>query len=325
MPLAKETKRAIIGVAIASGVGLATAAGAYLASQQGGHVATVDGKHIPASEYNLVLEGEKRRATGREGIDFKTAEGKKRLEDIKKQVLEQLIERQLVLNEAEKRGIKVTDDEVSQEIDKIKNQYFGGDQAKFTQELTKTGWSLSFFRGKLRQDLAGARVFEAVTQDVKASDAEAKKFYQDNKTMFSRGEEVQASHILVKTEAEAKKLREELLKGADFASLAKKHSTDPGSGQQGGDLGYFGKGRMVPEFEKAAFALKINEISQPVKTQFGYHLIKKTGQRPPSTQSFDEVKDQIRQQIANPKKQAKMQDWLAKAKQQAKIEKAEGQ
>lgn len=324
MSLAKESKRAIIGVAIASGVGLATAAGAYFVSQQGGHVAKVNGKAISATEYNLVLEGEKRRATGRDGVDFKTAEGQKKLEELKKQLLDQLIERQIVLNEAEKRGLKVTEEDVAKEVDKIQNQYFGGDPAKFTQELTKTGWSMSFFRGKLRQDIAGAKVFEALTKEIKASEAEVKKFYADNKLMFSRGEEIQASHILVKTEAEAKKLREELLKGGDFAALAKKHSTDPGSGQQGGDLGYFGKGRMVPEFEKVAFALKSNEISQPVKTQFGYHLIKKTGQRPPSTQSFDQVKTQIEAQIANPKKQAFMQEWITKAKKEAKIERPEG-
>lgn len=324
MPMAKETKRAVIGVAIAAGVGLTTAAGAYLVTRQGGHVAVVDGQEIALSEYTQVLEGEKRRVTGREAVDFKTEEGKKRLEDLKKKVLDQLVERQIVLNEGKKRQLTVTDDEVNQEIEKIKAQYFQGDQAKFAQELAKTGWNMSFFKGKMKQDLLGAKVYKALTDNITAKPEEVRKYYDDSKMLFTHGEEVQASHILVKTEAEAKKHRLELMKGADFAELAKKYSTDSGSGQQGGDLGYFGKGRMVPEFEKAAFALKANEISQPVKTQFGYHIIKLTGRKPPMTQPFAEVKAQIEAQIVNPKKTAFMQEWVNKAKKTAKIELSEG-
>ena len=90
--------------------------------------------------------------------------------------------------------------------------------------------------------------------------------------------EVRASHILVKTEEEARQLLDQINGGADFAQLAGQHSTCP-SGRAGGDLGFFGRGRMVKEFEDAAFSMEVDQVSQPVRTQFGYHLIKVTGQK----------------------------------------------
>ncbi|MDD3012165.1 MAG: peptidyl-prolyl cis-trans isomerase [Candidatus Gastranaerophilales bacterium] len=102
---------------------------------------------------------------------------------------------------------------------------------------------------------------------------EAKELYNNNKEIkMSQAKEVRASHILVQTKEQAEKVRDEILAGKDFADAAQEYSSCP-SGKQGGDLGYFGRGMMVPEFEKAAFELPVNQVSEPVKTQFGWHLI----------------------------------------------------
>ena len=111
-------------------------------------------------------------------------------------------------------------------------------------------------------------------------------------------EEVQAAHILVQTEDEAKAIIKELDAGGDFAAIAKAKSQDPGSAKMGGDLGYFTQGKMVPEFEKAAFALEVGKYTEtPVKSQYGYHVIKVTDKRKQPLPTYDQVKDQVRQMV----------------------------
>ena len=124
-----------------------------------------------------------------------------------------------------------------------------------------------------------------------------------------------ARHILVDSEAECLDLKARILAGEDFAELAKKHSTGP-SGPQGGDLGYFGQGQMVPEFSKAAFALKVGEVSQPVKTQFGWHIIKVEDRRDSSLPPFEELKPRIVEHLAR----LKGREITASIKKTSKIE-----
>jgi peptidyl-prolyl cis-trans isomerase C len=121
--------------------------------------------------------------------------------------------------------------------------------------------------------------------------------------MMPQEEEVQARHILVATEEKAKELAEAIGKGGDFAQLAKDNSSDPGSKDNGGMLGYFGKGQMVPEFEKAAFELKAGELSKPVKSQFGWHIIKVDDRRQKKPPTFEEVKDRLLGSMAQNKAQ----------------------
>jgi peptidyl-prolyl cis-trans isomerase C len=145
------------------------------------------------------------------------------------------------------------------------------------------------------------------------SDGEMKKFYDENKDKFNTGEQVRASHILVKNEAEAKEILDQVKKGGNFEELAKKHSID-GAAAKGGDLGWFSQGSMIPDFEKVAFSMKEGTVSGIVKTQFGYHIIKLTGKRPAGTRSFEESKELIRAKLA-PEKQ---QEIFAKLKEDLK-------
>jgi peptidyl-prolyl cis-trans isomerase C len=148
------------------------------------------------------------------------------------------------------------------------------------------------------------------------TDAEVKARYDEEIKKIPPQEEVHARHILVKTEDEAKEIIKELDAGKDFAELAKAKSTDPNK-SEGGDLGYFGKGRMVKEFEDAAFALKKGEYTKtPVKTQFGYHVIKIEDTRIAPPPPFDQVKDQIRQLVMRDKYLA----LLSKAREDTKID-----
>ncbi|MBQ6774318.1 MAG: peptidylprolyl isomerase [Synergistaceae bacterium] len=143
-------------------------------------------------------------------------------------------------------------------------------------------------------------------KDLKVTDDDAKKFYDSNASMFTQPERIHARHILVKPESEdvTAQIISELKAGVSFDVLARKYSIDPGSASRGGDLGEFPKGVMVPEFEEAAFALKNpGDISQPVKSQFGWHIIKLEAKIPASAAPFEQVKPQIMQELQNQKTQ----------------------
>ncbi|HZV81398.1 MAG TPA: peptidylprolyl isomerase, partial [Geobacteraceae bacterium] len=156
---------------------------------------------------------------------------------------------------------------------------------------------------------------QKVEEQAKVSDEELKKFYDANKEKFKTGDQAKASHILVKDENKAKEILAQLKSGGNFEELAKKYSTD-GAAAKGGDLGWFNKGSMIPEFEKVAFAMKEGETSGIVKTKFGYHIIKLTGKRSAGTRTFEEVKDQIKAAILPTKQQEifqKIKDDLKKS------------
>ncbi len=148
-----------------------------------------------------------------------------------------------------------------------------------------------------------------------ANDKNAKVYFEKNKAQFGN-KEVKASHILIEDEATAKKVLDDAKKAnADFAALAKQHSKDPGSGQNGGDLGFFGRGRMVPEFEKVAFTMAKGKMHpELVKSQFGYHIIKVTDVRGDDKADFAKVKDQVKQRLKAQLQEDLVKDLRAKNK-----------
>ena len=169
---------------------------------------------------------------------------------------------------------------------------------------------LAFARNRLLMDSLLAKEGKAAM-----TDAAMKKVYDDASQQITSEQEVHARHILVPTEDEAKAIEDELKKGADFAELAKKKSKDPGA-SDGGDLGFFTKEQMVPEFSAVAFSLEPGKISDPVKSQFGWHIIKVEEKRNRKPPDFDQVKGQIETYVMR-KAQA---DYVAKLRQTAKIE-----
>ena len=147
-----------------------------------------------------------------------------------------------------------------------------------------------------------------VIKDISVTEDEVKKFYEDNQKLFTQPERVSASHILVSDDETLAKVQSELKAGKSFDAVAKEFSIDPGSASNGGDLGEFPKGVMVPEFEKAAFELKNpGDVSEPVKSQFGWHVIKLGEHIPESVMPFEQVKDHIEQEVREKKTQEVLQ------------------
>ena len=172
----------------------------------------------------------------------------------------------------------------------------------------------------LKKDLTRKFAIDTLLGDVTVTDEEVAAYYEKNKDKFEVPESVRASHILVSDDVEMKKVQEDLKGGMSFEDAAKKHSTCP-SKEQGGDLGFFSKGQMVPEFETAAFAMKAGETTpEPVKTQFGLHLIKVTEKKEASVRPLAEMKDEIREGLLNEKKAKVYQDQLTKLREEYKGE-----
>lgn len=154
---------------------------------------------------------------------------------------------------------------------------------------------------------------------IDVSDEESQKYYKENEAMFKNEESVSAKHILVESEDLAQKILTEINDGLTFEAAATKYSSCP-SKEQGGNLGTFTRGQMVPEFEKAAFALPIGELSQPVKTQFGYHIIKVEERNEKSTMPFNEVKDEIKKQLNQQMQTQKYKDLVEELKKKYIVE-----
>ena len=193
------------------------------------------------------------------------------------------------------------------------------------QEALKKGLDKTpDFQKKVEEFKKMTLVTELFEKDVmakaKVSDADVKDYYDKHKEEFVPTTQIKASHILVKTEDEAKKVLERLKKGEKFADVAKAVSIDKGSAANGGDLGYFSKGQMVPEFEKAAASLKVGEVSMPVKTQFGYHIIKVTDKKKGAPVEFDKIKDMISQKLSGQKQKEAFEQYIAELKKNYKVE-----
>lgn len=172
---------------------------------------------------------------------------------------------------------------------------------------------------KLKDNLLTQFAVRKVLDSVGVTDEEAKAFYQNNPELFVTPEQIRASHILVAEEDKANELHQELQNGGDFALIAADHSTCP-SAAAGGDLNYFSRGQMVPEFEEAAFALNIGDISAPVKTQFGYHIIKLTDKKEPQTHDFEQVQPNIIQNLTAQKQQEAYMQFLDTLKSKHSVE-----
>jgi parvulin-like peptidyl-prolyl isomerase len=168
--------------------------------------------------------------------------------------------------------------------------------------------------------LVGLLLQKEIEGKVKVSDQEVKDYYEKNKGKFAPVTQIRASHILLKTEEEAKQIEEKLKKGEDFAQLAKKYSIDTATAKNGGDLGYFSKGQMVPEFESAAMSLKPGQISEPVKTKVGYQIIKVTDKKMGQPVDFDKVQKLISQNLMAEKQKEVFDSYVEGLKKSFKVE-----
>ena len=253
-----------------------------------------------------------------------------RRDEVLRQQLDRLITYTVLRQEIAKRNVAVPDTELDQQVNAMRSQF--QNEEDFKKALAARNMTVERLRDDARVDMAITRMLDGeVATAAPATDDEVKEFYDKNPDKFKQGEAVRASHILLLVDEKAddvtrKKARSQIdgilaraKKGEDFAALAKAHSQD-GSAAQGGDLDFFTRGRMVPEFEQAAFALEPGQISDVVTTQYGYHVIKVTEKRAASTVPLDKVSPQVKQYLTNQKKQQKADAFVADLKQKSKIE-----
>ncbi|MBO0999190.1 peptidylprolyl isomerase [Bacillus sp. SD075] len=228
--------------------------------------------------------------------------------------LDLLITNKLVELEAEKAAIKIKDEEIQKEIDTMVESY--GDEKSLKEQLEASGSSMEALKKDIVVYLQTKKLVEpriTVTED------EISTYFEDNKDTFAQAEQVEASHILVEDEKTAKKVAKEIAEGGDFAKLAAEYSTDSETADNGGSLGYFGKGDMVDEFEDVAFDLDINKVSDPVKSDYGYHIIKVTGKKEAKKADLDDSKDVIKETLLSERLQEEYPVWLAEVKKEHEI------
>ncbi len=249
--------------------------------------------------------------------------------DMQKQIVKQLVEEEILWFEADKLNITVSDQEINDQIDQYKQQA-GGEDA-FNQRLSDSNMTLDRLKDQTRKSLLFQKLYPEVTKDAApVTDEQALAYYNANPTQFQQPETRSVRHILVADEATANQVKAKLDAGEDFAALAKQYSTDTGSKDKGGVVGDVSKegvtsdgNSLVPEFVTAMNALAAGQISAPVKSQFGYHIIQVTAINPAGQQTFEQAKANLEQGLALQNARDAFDAWLENAKKNYTIEYAD--
>ena len=320
-----------------------TTTGAQLPST----VASVGGRAVPTKLYEMYLKN------GREelALDAATEEGRRKLDLLREGIVAELIDRALIAQEAERRGLSVTPEKLS-EAERKAIMQFGGEQ-KFNEYLASHNLTREEYREVLRTEVYGEMMRAELSKDVKVSDEEVAKYYEEHKTepAFQAPERVAASHILIAARSNliAQEIqREQNLSGAaltaavrqetakrraraedicrraaedgDFAALAREFSEDPATRERGGDLGTFARDTHARGFDDAAFKLKPNEVSGVIETEFGFHVIKVRSREPSRTLPLDEAAPEIRRRLSAVREAEKLKDWLKQMRSKSNVQ-----
>lgn len=288
-------------------------------------VAKVDGKSITKGDFLKRFETKKAQMEVYYGKDFFTKkENESYVTQIKYDVLETMINEILLVKRAEELKVvpndKTIQDAINKNIEDAKKQLGGED--KFNQTLKDLKIDLEDYKAYIKNQTIIEKLYDEVVKNVKVTDDEIKKYYNENIYDFTeKPNKMNVSHILVKTEDEAKKVKAELEAGAKFEDVAKKYSQDPGSKDKGGNLGdvYYNDKNYDKTFMSNAIALPQGQISAPVKTQFGYHIIKVNSKEEYKQLPLEKVKTDIEKTLLGDKKQKTFEEELKKLKDKAKI------
>jgi len=248
---------------------------------------------------------------------------------LQEEIVEQLVVQELLWQEAQRHNITVSDAEVDEELNKLKNGFETEREFKFSIEAG--GFTEETFKENIRQQRSvQSMIANEITKSSVADDAEIKAFYDDNLDKMSVPEQLRARHILIKVEgdddaakaaamAKISAIQERLESGESFPLVAIDTSEGP-SGAKGGDLGLFGRGQMVGPFEEAAFALQPGEVSEPVETQFGYHLIKLEERVAAEQVPFETASPQIRNYLSEQKLQQTVESLIANLRETGDVQ-----
>jgi len=292
-----------ISVALLAGCG-----GTTTASLSGDDAAVVGSTPITKTEFQDLMDRAERSYKAQKKPFPKP--GSAEYEQLKTQALTYLVQQAEFSEEAGNMGIKVSDSDVDKRIEQLKKQFYGGSENRYEKALSQQGVTPDEARDVIRQQIISERVFKKVTSTVKISDGEVKAYYATHKSQYGQPETRQVRHILVQKKALADSLYTQLRGGANFAQLAKKYSKDPGSASNGGKL-TISKGQTVPPFDKTAFALKKGELSKPVHTQYGYHIIQAlSAVKPAQKTPLSKVQQSIKLQLEQQRKNEVMTKWV---------------
>ncbi|MGE7664796.1 peptidylprolyl isomerase [Ureibacillus composti] len=260
-------------------------------SEDSSMIASVNGENITETELNEAL-------TAQYGVE----------------ILDTLITEKIIELEAEKLELSVTEEEIQAEYEDYTTQY--GDEETFIEVLS----SYNMDEEDVKEDIKNYLLTIKVMEDyVGITDEEIKTYFDENKTTYGQIAQVEASHILVENEETAQEVIEKLNAGEDFAELAKEYSTDTATQEDGGNLGYFGKGEMEEAFENTAFAMEIDSISEPVETDYGFHIIKVTDKIEEQEAVFEDVKDTVYEDLLNSKVNEQYSTWLTEKMEEYEI------
>ncbi|MBM4279688.1 MAG: hypothetical protein FJ137_02640 [Deltaproteobacteria bacterium] len=299
--------------------------GASTSAAAGGPVARINGEEVARADFDKQMERTRARFQ-RAGRQVAPA-----LETrLKENLVRKLVEETLIAQKAKSEGVAVTKEELDAKVKEHKER-FGSDKA-FQSFLERTSQTEADVVADLEKTLLRDKLFAKLLASADPTEADLKKYYDDNLDKYKQKEQIKASHVLIKVEKgatdkdkkakliEAKKVLAEVKKSsANFEEVAKKYSDGP-TKDRGGDLGTFSRGRMVKPFEDAAFAAKAGEIVGPVETQFGYHIIKVYEKTAEQQRAFDEVKESIGTSLRARAKSKATRELLDKLKGEAKVE-----
>ena len=286
-------------------------------------VANVNGSIILLSEVQDQLAAMKDLKT-KQGMDIPA----EKLTE--KGVLSEIIDEKLVTSFAKEKEIEIKESEVDKAVQGIKDRNKLSDE-EFKMVLSAQGASMDKFRERVKNQILIQKVISQEVDTVAPTEEEARAFYEQNKKEFSAEGKVRARHILIMAPEDATsaqvataeqkivKIKERIDAGADFGQMAKENSEDP-SASNGGDLGWFGRGEVLPAFEKVAFAMEIGRVSAPVRTSFGYHLIQVTEKEQAVAPAFDKVADRIKDALSRQSFEKRRNAWLDRMREQAFIE-----
>jgi peptidyl-prolyl cis-trans isomerase C len=294
----------------------------------GATVARVDGQEI--QETDVVKEISRLVALmGPSGMQAQ--QSPEAMAQLRTSAIQNLVDRALLIARAQSAHLVPSDEDVRAEVARMKAQF--PDTATFQARLSQLSMTEVDVQNEIRTSMSIKRLAEQSAASLPAATSEdASKYYRENPEQFESPEEVRASHILIRSpeadaaetraaaRAKAEALLAELRGGRDFADAAKTESGDTGSAVGGGDLGFFQRGRMVPPFEQAAFALKVGELSGIVETPYGYHIIRVTDRREARTLPLEEVQDRIVEFLNNSRGDRAIQSVVEDARSKAKIE-----
>ena len=275
-------------------------------------VAVVGNQQITKDQFQQLM-GRAKKSYDQQKRAFPKA-GSTEYEQLKGQAITFLVQQAEVEEQAKKLGVDISDEKVDKEIARYKKQFYGGSDARYEKAVKQQGLTDAQARDAIRQQLVSQALFKKVTGSVKVSDADIKQYYDSHKSQYVQPQSREVRHILVTKKSLADSLYQQLKGGANFAKLAKKYSKDPGSAANGGKL-TVSKGQTVPQFDKAAFSLKTGQISPPVHTQYGYHVIQALSPvKAATTTTLAQVSASIRQQLEQQKKNDEITKWLEDTK-----------